>query len=62
MAATYGSQVEIGQLGIVAMLWSVGTLIVRRFPAADYRLAVDVAAAALCALGLFWFIGRAFTD
>jgi len=54
--------VEIGQLGIVAILWSVGTLIVRRFPAADYRLAVDVAAAALCALGLFWFIGRAFTD
>jgi len=53
--------VEIGQLGIVAALWSVGTLVVQRFPAADYRLAVDAISAGLCGLGLFWFISRAFT-
>jgi len=52
--------VEIGQLGIVAALWSLGTLIVRRFPVADYRLATDVASAALCGLGLFWFVTRAW--
>jgi hypothetical protein len=52
--------VEIGQLGIVAALWVVGTLAVRRFPAADYRLATDTASAALCGLGLFWFVTRAW--
>jgi len=52
--------VEIGQLGIVAVLWSVGRVVARRFPATDYRLAVDTASAALCALGLFWFVGRSF--
>ena len=52
--------VEIGQLGIVAALWIVGTLIVRRFPAADHRLATDTASAALCGLGLFWFVTRAW--
>lgn len=53
--------VEIGQLSIVAALWIVAMLIVRRFPTADYRLAGDAASAVLCALGLFWFIGRAFS-
>jgi hypothetical protein len=52
--------VEIGQLGIVAALWTLGTLIVRRFPATDYRLAADGASAALCGLGLFWFVTRAW--
>ncbi len=52
--------VEIGQLGIVAALWIVGTLVVRRLPAADYRLATDAASAALCGLGLFWFVARAW--
>ncbi len=52
--------VEIGQLGIVAALWIVGTLVVRRFPTADYRLTTDTASAALCGLGLFWFVTRAW--
>ena len=52
--------VEIGQLGIVAALWIVGTQVVRRFPAADYRLTTDAASAALCGLGLFWFVTRAW--
>jgi hypothetical protein len=52
--------VEIGQLGIVAALWIVGTLVVRRLPPADYRLATDAASAALCGLGLFWFVARAW--
>jgi len=52
--------VEIGQLGIVAALWITGTLLVRRVSAADYRFAVDAASAALCTLGLFWFVTRAW--
>jgi hypothetical protein len=52
--------VELGQLGAVVALWGVGTLAVRRVPAVDYRLASDAASAALCALGLFWFVSRAF--
>jgi hypothetical protein len=51
--------VELGQVGVVAALWSVGALTVRRFPTMDYRLATDAASAALCALGLFWFVSRA---
>ncbi len=51
--------VEIGQLGIVALLWGIGTLVARRFVNADYRLTTDALSAALCGLGLFWFVGRA---
>jgi hypothetical protein len=50
--------VEIGQLGIVTALGIVGMLLRRYVPKADSRLALDVASAALCALGLFWFIQR----
>ena len=52
--------VEIGQLGIVAGLGLVGTLVTRRFAAPDYRFAVDATSAALCGLGLFWFVQRAY--
>jgi len=52
--------VEIGQLGIVAGLGLLGTLVTRRFAAPDYRLAVDGTSAALCGLGLFWFVQRAY--
>lgn len=51
--------VEIGQLAIVAVLWLAGRQIGRRFSPGDSRLAVDAASAALCAVGLFWFVGRA---
>lgn len=53
--------VEIGQLGIVALVWGSGLLIARRFATTDYRLAIDTASVALCGLGLFWFIGRALS-
>jgi hypothetical protein len=56
----FNAGVEIGQLGIVIVLWNIGRVIVRRFPRADYRLAIDAASATLCGLGLFWFTERAF--
>jgi hypothetical protein len=52
--------VELGQLAIVTVLWLMGRQLGRRFFAEDSRFATDAASAALCALGLFWFVGRAF--
>jgi hypothetical protein len=52
--------VELGQLAIVAVLWLMGRQLGRRFFAEDSRFATDTASAALCAVGLFWFVGRAF--
>lgn len=50
--------VEIGQLGIVAALWLFGSVAARYVPAHRRRLTFDLASASLCALGVFWFIGR----
>lgn len=53
--------VEIGQLVIVALLWSVGTWLARRAAGLGARrLAVDLLSALLCGLGLFWFVQRSF--
>ena len=52
--------VEIGQLGVVALVWAGGQLLVRGVGATDFRLATDAASAGLCGLGLFWFVERAF--
>jgi hypothetical protein len=53
--------VEIGQLSIVALLWLIGFQIAHRFPSLNHRLILDATSAALCALGLFWFVGRALS-
>lgn len=53
--------VEIGQLSVVAVLGLIGFLIAHRFPARNHRFVLDAASAALCALGLFWFVGRALS-
>ena len=52
--------VELGQLGVVALVWAGGRLLIRGVGATDYRLATDAASAGLCGLGLFWFVERAF--
>jgi hypothetical protein len=52
--------VELGQLAIVATLWLVGRALARRFAATRLSLlAVDALSAALCGLGLHWFVSRA---
>ncbi len=52
--------VEIGQLAIVAALWLAGLVLARRVAGlAQPRLVSDALSAALCALGLFWFVSRA---
>lgn len=62
-AALFGfnAGVELAQLALVSALWVMGGFVVRRLGALrDTRLAFDVLSAALCALGLFWFVGRSF--
>jgi hypothetical protein len=53
--------VEIGQLSVVAVLWLIGLQLIRRFPSVNHRFILDATSAALCALGLFWFMGRALS-
>jgi hypothetical protein len=52
--------VEIGQLVIVAAAWG-GALALRRVSRrTDFRLGTDALAGALCGLGVYWFVARAF--
>jgi hypothetical protein len=49
--------VEVGQLAIVAAGWLVLTGLARRAPALR-RLVAEAGSAALCGLGLYWFVVR----
>lgn len=51
--------VEIGQLALVALIWPLlRALALRR--GAWYRLAVEAGTAAVCAMGVFWMVERAY--
>ncbi len=52
--------VEIGQIFIVSALWGVGLLAVRFMRPQQKLAAMHLISAALCAVGVFWFIDRAF--
>jgi hypothetical protein len=52
--------VELGQLVAVAGVLALGLLARRAARAGPRALASDGLSAALCALGLFWFLGRAY--
>jgi hypothetical protein len=52
--------VEIGQIAIVAALWGVGLLAVRFLRAEQKLEALHMISAGLCAVGVFWFIERAY--
>jgi hypothetical protein len=62
--ASFNVGVEIGQLVIVAGLWTLGygvrRAIARLAPALEPRLFIAAAAGVLCGLGLFWFVTRTF--
>ncbi len=51
--------VELGQLAIVAALWLCGAIVARVLPRGGRPLVRDLASTGLCALGVFWFVGRA---
>jgi len=51
-------RVELGQLGVVALVWPVIRVVqVRR---ALYGAVIETGSAAVLALGLFWFVSRAY--
>jgi hypothetical protein len=51
--------VELGQLAAVALAWPLLRVVQRRGAGASAAL-VDWGSAAVCGLGVFWFVGRAF--
>jgi len=53
--------VELGQIGIVLLLWPLLALGRRRVPVTLSRLAAEVSAATLCGIGLYWLIERSFS-
>jgi hypothetical protein len=52
--------VELGQLAVVALLWPLLRLLARVREGRVERLVGEVGSAAICALGLFWFLTRAY--
>jgi len=51
--------VELGQLAIVALLWPLLRLVARVGDGSAERLVAEAGSAAICGLGLFWFLTRA---
>jgi hypothetical protein len=51
--------VEIAQIGAVVLLAAAASVL-RAARASERALAADLAAAGLCALGVFWFVARAY--
>ena len=52
--------VELGQIGVVLLLWPLLEFASRFAPNNTTRLASEIGAAALCGLGLYWFVERVF--
>ena len=52
--------VEIGQIGVVLLLWPIFVVGARFGSVQSKRLAGEASAAALCGLGIYWLVERAF--
>jgi len=50
--------VEIGQIGIVLILWPLLTLLTRLFSERATRIAASLTTASLCGLGIYWLVVR----
>jgi len=51
--------VELGQLGVVALVWPL-LRIAMRGEGRAHRLAAELGTAAVCGVGIFWFVARTF--
>jgi hypothetical protein len=51
--------VELGQLAVVLLLWPLLRGLARLREGRVERLVAEVGSAAICGLGLFWFLTRA---
>jgi hypothetical protein len=54
--------VEVGQLAVVAIVWPVLAWLRTLAEGRPHRWVVDIAGSAICGLGLFWFLTRAFEN
>ncbi len=63
VAALFGfnAGVEIGQLAVVAMIWPLLRLLARTGDGRWYDRVAEFGSAAICGLGLFWFLTRTFS-
>ena len=52
--------IELGQIVIIAVVWALLQKIRQSRFLTDTRLVIDLVSAALCGLGLYWFIGRSY--
>lgn len=52
--------VELGQLAVVALIWPGLVLLRRSRGGLPHRVFAEVASAAICSLGLYWFLTRTF--
>ena len=52
--------IELGQIVIIAAVWALLQQIRQSRFLTDTRLVIDLVSAALCGLGLYWFIGRSY--
>ena len=53
--------VELGQLAVVAVAWPALRFVARSFDSRVEGLVVEVGSAAVCGLGLFWFVTRSLS-
>jgi len=61
-AALFGFNVgvEIGQLGVVALIWPLLWMLQRWQAGRIHHLVAEVGSAVICGLGVYWFVSRAF--
>ena len=52
--------IELGQIVIIAVVWALLQQMRQSRFLTDTRLVIDLVSAALCGLGLYWFIGRSY--
>jgi hypothetical protein len=52
--------VELGQLAVLALVWPLLLVAARVAEGRPHRLIAEVGSAAICGLGTFWFLVRAF--
>jgi hypothetical protein len=50
--------VELGQLAIVGLLWATGLVVTRGLSRGAREWSAALLSSGLCALGVFWFVGR----
>lgn len=56
----FNAGVEIGQLAVVVAVWPLLAGLARWRRGAVHRLAMEVGSGAVCALGVFWLVSRAY--